>query len=199
MIGVLTDAETVPWTTTQRNTAISEGYADLWRAGVWKDALQDLATGTDTWSYPLTSIRHLTRLELLDSSGHIFEQPRGIIEPDGTGTSAFHLRLRSPIDSGYTLRVRGWAPYVSTFASDAATDDLPAEQNRIPLIKAQAILYRGQLAKFARYGEVQVVAGPMNVSVDALIGLIAASEREYAEATREIRAQRTRTSINGRL
>jgi len=198
-LGVASDAETSPWTPAQRNAAISEGYAELWRARVWKDSKQDFPTTANTWAYALTTIRHLTRLELLDSAGSILEQPKGIIEPDGTGAGTYQLRLKSPIDAGYTLRVRGWAPYISVFANDGTSDDLPAEFNRMPLLKARAILYRQQLAKFARWGEAQVLAAPMNVSVDALMALIAAAEREFDEATRQHRAQRTRVSIPGRL
>ena len=198
-LAVPNDADTSPWTTAQRSAAISEGYADLWRAGVWKDTKQDIATVTDTWQYPLTTIRRLSRMELLDSGGRVLEQPKGVIEPDGSGTGAYQVRLRSPIGSGYTLRVRGFAPYSSVFATDATSDDLPTEYNRMPLLKAKAILLRQQLAKFARWGEAQVIAPPMNVSVDALMGLIAAAEREYSDLTKDVRAQRTRVSIPGRL
>lgn len=198
-IGVATDAETSPWTQAQRNAAISEGYAELWRSGVWKDAKQDISTVNDTWTYALTSIRRLYRMELRDSAGRVLEQPRGIIEPDGTGTGAYQLRLAYPIDSGFTLRVIGWAPYVSTFANDSANDDLPAEYNRIPLAKARAILYRQQLSRFARWGEAQALASPMNVSVDALMGLVATAEREFEEMASDLRAMRPRASVAGRL
>jgi len=198
-IGVVTDAETTPWTTAQRNAAISDGYADLWRLGVWRDAKQDFSTTNDAWQYALTTIRHLHRLELLDGSSRILEHPKGVIEPDGTGTGAFQVRLTAPLSAGYTLRVRGWAPYTSVFTGDASNDDLPAEYNRMPLLKAKAILYRQQLSRFARWGESQVLVPPMNTSIDALLGLIAAAEREYEELARSVRAMRTRTSVPGRL
>lgn len=198
-IGVASDVETSPWTQAQRSAAISEGYAELWRAGVWKDTKQDITTVEDTWTYALTSIRRLYRMELRDSASRVLEMPKGIVEPDGTGTGAYQLRLIFPISSGYTLRVYGWAPYVSTFASDAANDDLPAEYNRIPLLKAKAILYRQQLAKFARWGEAQALVPPMGVSVDALMGLVASAEREFEELAGDLRAMRPRASVAGRL
>jgi len=198
-IGVITDAETSPWTTTQRNTAISDGYADLWRAGVWKDDSQDIATVDDTWVYALTSIRKLYRLEMLDSSGRLLELPKGIVEPDGAGTGTFQVRLQNPLAAGYTLRVRGWSPYISTFSDDTAVDDLPAEHNRIPLLKAQALLYRQQLAKFARYGEAQAFRPAMNVSSDVLMAIVATAEREYADACRVLSGQRPRVGISPRL
>lgn len=198
-IGVATDAETSPWTTTQRNTAISHGYADLWRAGVWKDAKQDFSTVTDQWIYALTSIRKLYRLELLDSSSRILETPKGIVEPDGTGAGTYQLRLTSPLTTGSTLRVRGWAPYISTFANDAASDDLPAEHARLPLLKAKAILYRQQVARFMRYGESQAIEPAMNISYDGLLAGIAQAEREYAEAVRQLSALRPRAGQTARL
>ena len=198
-LGVLTDGEASPWTTAQRNSAISDGYADLWRSGVWRDARQDLATVNDQWVYALTTIRKLYRLELLDAASRILERPRGIIEPDGSGAGTYQLRLVNPIAGGYTLRVRGWAPYTSTFATDAATDDLPAEYNRIPLLKAKAILYRQALSKFMRSAEVQVIRPTMNSSADTILAGIAAAEREYAEACRALSGQRPRVGLTGRL
>lgn len=198
-IGVTTDGDTTPWTTAQRNAAISEGYAELWRVGVWKDAKQDIATVDDQWTYALTSIRKLYRLELLDSSSNIVEKPRGIIEPDFAGTGTYRVRLQNPLAGGYTLRVLGWAPYVSTFASDAAVDDLPAEHNRIPLLKAKAILYRQQLGLFARYGERQALDPTMNVSAEVLLAIIAAAEREFDEHARTLSGQRPRVGLTGRI
>lgn len=198
-IGVVTDADTSPWTTAQRNAAIGDGYAQLWRSGVWKDGKQDFTTVTDTWSYALTSIRHAYRMELLDSSGRVLELPRGIIEPDGAGAGTYQVRLQSPLASGNTLRVRGYAPFKSVFATDADTDDLPAEYGRIPLLKAKAILYTYQLAKFARWGESQSIRPPMNVSAEVLLALIAAAEREFAAETRELSGQRPRVGLTSRL
>jgi hypothetical protein len=191
-IGVLTDAEASPWTTAQRSAAIGEGYAELWRVGVWKDAKQDLASVANQWVYALTSLRRLYRMELLDSTSRILEMPKGIIEPDFAGAGAYRLRLQNPIASGYTIRVLGWTPYKSVFANDADADDLPVEHTRIPLLKAKAILYRQQLAKFMRFGEAQALQPTMNVSLDGLIAGIAQAEREFAEAARVLSGQRPR-------
>lgn len=190
-IGVVTDGETTPWTSAVRNAAISDGYAALYRAGVWKSATQSLATVTDTAIYALTTIRRLERVDLLDSSGRVLENPKAIVEDDGSG--AWQLRLARSISTGSTLKVRGWTAYVSVFASDAAVDDLPPEHNRIPLLKAKAILWRAQLGTFARYGERQALPPVMNVSVDQLLGMIAAAEREYEDETRRLSNLRPRS------
>ena len=187
------DATDPVMTLAARNQAISDGYAELWRVGVWKDAKQDFASVTDQWLYPLTSIRKLDRLEVLDSSSRLIERPRGVIETDGTGTGASQLRLIGPIRSGFTLRVRGYAPYISVFASDAAVDDLPAEYVRIPLLKAKAILYRSQMSTFARYSSRQASPPQMNLTVDQLVGLVSAAEREFADEAKSLSRLRTRT------
>lgn len=198
-IGVAADADTVPWTTTVRNDAISKGYAELWRAGVWKDAKQDIATTDGTWAYALTTIRRLNRLELLDSDGNILERPRGIVELDGAGTGTYQVRLVAPLAASLTLRVWGWTAYKSTFSSDADTDDILAEYSRIPLLKAKAILYRQQLGQFARYGERQALPPNMNVSVDQLLAVIAAAEREFEEEARVLANQRPRSGQTRRI
>jgi hypothetical protein len=189
-IGVVTDAETAPWTQAVRNQAISDGYADLWRVGVWKDDKQDLTSNSDSWVYALTSIRRQDRIELLDSSSRVVDLPQGKVERDGAG--GYQLRLLTPIGTGYTIRVRGWKPYISTFASDTASDDLPAEHGRIPRLKAKAILYRIEMARFARFGERQSLAPVMNMSLDQLIGIVAAAEREYEDAAASLANQRPR-------
>ena len=190
-IGVVTDAETAPWTTAVRNAAIADGYAALYRAGVWKSATQSLATVTDQAIYALTTIRRLERVDLLDSSSRVLENPKAIVEDDAAG--AWQLRLARSISTGSTLKVRGWTAYVSVFVSDAATDDLPAEYNRIPLLKAKAILWRAQLGTFARYGERQALPPVMNVSVDQLLGMIAAAEREFEDEARRLSNLRPRS------
>lgn len=190
-VGVTTDAETTPWTVAVRNQAIADGYAELYRAGVWKPLVQSIATVDDQHLYALTSIRRLERIELIDSDNRIGELPRGIVEDDGAG--AWHLRLGTTLAAGYTIRVRGWGPYVSVFASDAATDDLPAEHARIPRLKAQAILYRAQLGKFARYGERQAVPPEMNLTVEALVGLVSSAERDFATGAQALARLRPRS------
>ncbi len=190
-IGVVTDAETTPWSTAVRNQAISDGYAELWRAGVWKPSLQSLASVTDQWVYPLTSIRRLERLELLDSSSRIVETPGAVVEDDGVG--GWQLRLKATIATGYTLRVRGWTAYISTFANDAAVDDLPIEHGRVPRLKAKAICWRIALAGFARYGERQAVPPEMSMSVDQLISMVSAAEREFETEAKALSNLRPRS------
>lgn len=182
-----------------RNAAIAAAYADLWRMGVWKDAKQDLTTVADQHTYALTAIRRLTRLELLDSGARLVEKPKGVVEPDGAGTNTYQLRLNGAITAGYTLRVRGFAPYLSVFASDATSDDLPAENLRIPILKAKVILYENQRALFARYGEKQALPSMMNVTLESLIGMIQVAAAEYREAVRTLSGLRQRSGQLARL
>lgn len=198
-LGVTTDSDESEWTLALRNGAIASGYAELWRKGVWKDAKQDFATVTDQWLYALTTIRRLDRLEVLDSTSRVLERPRGVVEPDGSGNAVNQLRLASPLSSGFTLRVRGWTAYVSTFANDAANDDLAAEYNRIPLLKAKAILWRKSLSNFARYGERQASPPEMSMTIDQLLAMVAAAEREFAEEVKALSALRVRTGQSRRV
>jgi len=189
-VGVATDGETTPWSTTVRNNAISDGYADLYLNGVWKTVKHDYPTVEGQTVYAACTARRLNRLELLDSSGNVVSRPRGFLEPDGSGT--IQLILRAGCAAGYTLRVYGWTAHLSVFAGDSTPDDLDAEYNHIPLLKAKAILYSQQLALFARYGERQAVAPEMNLTVDQLLGLVAAAERMYADRCKALANLRTR-------
>lgn len=189
-IGVVTDAEAQPWSQTVRSQAIVDGYAALWRSGVWKATTQSLATVTDEAVYALTSIRRLKRVELLDTSSNITDNPPAWVEDDNAG--GYQLRLKATIATGSTLRVLGWTAYKSQFANDADTDDIPAEDNRVPLLKAKSILFRQQLAMFARYGSRQIIPPEMNVTNDALINMIAACEREFDEQAARLSGMRQR-------
>lgn len=189
-VGVVTDAETTPWSVAVRNQAITDGYAALWRSGVWKPASQTLSTVTDQSVYALTGIRRLKRVELLDSSSRIIEMPGAIVEDDNAG--GYQLRVKATIATGSSMRVLGWTAFVSVFASDAASDDIPAEDARIPRLKAKSILWRIQLGTFARYGERQALPPEMNLSVDQLIGMVEAAEREYAEQSEKLSGMRQR-------
>jgi hypothetical protein len=189
-VGVLTDAETSPWSTTVRNNAISDGYAALYRNGVWKAVQQDYASADGQLVYATATPRRLNRLELLDTSLQVVSRPVGFLEPDGSGTT--QLSLRAGCAVGYTLRAYGWTAYKSAFTGDSDTDDLDAENNRVPLLKAKAILYRQQLALFARYGERQAIAPEMNATIDQLLGIVAAAEREFTDECRVLANLRVR-------
>jgi hypothetical protein len=264
-LGVATDTETSPWSQAVRNAAVCDGFAALWRAGVWKAVKQDYPTVEGQTLYAAATARRLNRLELLDSSLNVVSRPVGFLEPDGSGT--MQLILKAACASGYTLRVYGWTAYLSAFTSakvittssvanptiittstphgftsgdtvtiaghtgstpavsgdyvltvtgasafsvpvnvtiggtggtatcqyaSAMTDDLDVEYNRIPLLKAKAILYRQQLALFARYGERQAVAPEMNLTIDQILGIVAAAEREFTDECRALSNLRTR-------
>lgn len=196
-IGVVTDGETTPWSTTTRNNAIIDGYAALWRVGVWKHTVQTIATVDDQWVYSLSSIRRLERIEILDSSSRVLGRPAGIVQDTGSG--AWELRLQNPVTAGYSLRVRGWTAYKSQFASDSDTDDLPVEHVRVPLLKAKAILYRAALGSFMRYRERQALPPEMSNSPEQLLAGVAAAEREFLEEARALSNQRPRSSQIVRL
>ena len=267
-LGVLTDTETSPWSMAVRNAAICDGYAALWRQGVWKAVKQDYPTVEGQTVYAACTARRLNRLDLLDSSSNVVAHPEGFLEPDGTGTT--QLVLRAGCAVGYTLRVYGWGAYQSYFTiNDSITsssvanptlittvttvvgtfyttgdtvtitghtgstpalagdytltvvsptsftipvnvtvggtggtarclyasslpDDLDAEYNRIPLLKAKAILYRQQLALFARYGERQAIPPEMNLTVDQVLGIVATAEREFTDECRTLAGLRPR-------
>lgn len=187
-LGISDDASTTPWPQTTRNQAIADGYAELWRVGVRKWAKEEIATAATTMIYAVSTIRQLARLELLDGSGLVVEQPVGTVRPNGSG--GYELALRSPVAGGFTLRLWGWTAYKSTFANDNDTDDLEPEFVRVPLIKARAICYRIELGRFVRYGEQHAVPPPLNATVDQLLAIVAATEREFlaeADAIRDLR------------
>ncbi|MCU0250216.1 MAG: hypothetical protein MUE61_08415 [Vicinamibacterales bacterium] len=114
-IGVISDSETSPWSATVRNNAISDGFAALWRAGVWKPAKQDLTSSSAAYTYALTSIRRLKRADIIDSDGNITGVVKGHVEENGTG--GYQLILDSPVADGFTIRVYGWTAYKSTFGA----------------------------------------------------------------------------------
>lgn len=198
-VDVADDATDVVFTQAARNAAIAAAYAGLWLDGIRKDAVQNITTVADTWTYALTSIRQLARIELLDSLNRILERPHGIVEQSFAGTNAYQLTLTASVAAGYTLRVRGYAPYISVFANDAAVDDLPLEYERIPVLKAKIILYETQRALFMRYGEKQALPESMNVSLEALIGMIRECWGEYRQAARSLSGARQRSGQTARF
>ena len=117
-LGVATDTETTPWSMAVRNAAICDGYAALWRAGVWNTVKQDYPTVDGQTVYAAATARRLNRLELLDSSNNVVSRPVGFLEPDGSGT--VQLVLRAGCAAGYTLRVYGWTAYQSYFTINDA-------------------------------------------------------------------------------
>jgi hypothetical protein len=294
-LGVTSDSETAPWPQAVRNNAIRDGYAVLWRQGVWRPAKVDVTTTSVGRIYAVTGIRRLMRAELLDTDGYLVQKLRAIIEPDGEGGYELIVPEQS---EGYTIRLYGWTAYTSalpdadpdrfvtstsmkvgsytlaattqsdgvarpvvvtvtkvvendtmgtlalvgTDASGAAlsetltlnngdtaggittstgsfltltsatgagwasggtadtikvgtgdpVDDLDSEHNRVPLLKAKAICLRVAASTFARYGERQALPPEMNTSVDQLLGLVAAAEREFEVECKSLAGLRLR-------
>lgn len=194
-VAVADDATDPAFTLAVRNQAIADAYADLWRAGVWKDVVQSIPSVNGTLTYALTSIRALARIDVLDSSGNLQDMAKARVELTGAGTQAYQLRLAGrTFTAGWTIKVYGWGAYASTFANDAAVDDLPAEFARIPRLKAKAILYDEQRALFARYGERQVIPPSMNLTLDQLDNTIARAEAQYAAACKALAGLRPRSA-----
>jgi hypothetical protein len=194
-IGVTTDTESLPWSKTVRNQAIAFGYAALWTAGVWKFYSQDIPAITGQQSYS-TLLRELHEIQLVDSSGVIQSYPIGVINTVG-GTST--LFLRAPVSSTYTIRARGFLPYISDFLTagafdDTKTDDLEAEFMRVPLLKAKSILYGAQLATFVRFSGRQAAPPALNLSVEQMYSIRSLAEREWETETKRIAGQRPRIS-----
>jgi hypothetical protein len=117
-LGVLSDSESTPWSQAVRNNAIRDGYAALWRQGVWKPTKVDVATTDSGRVYAASGIRRLLRAELLDTDGYIVEKLRALIEPDGEG--GYELIVPEQA-SGYTMRLWGWTAYTSALP-DADAD-----------------------------------------------------------------------------
>lgn len=196
-IGVDNDAETLPWTIAVRNEAIADGYAELWRVGVWKAVTQDFPSDPTTRTYHLTTMREAYRVEIVDQASNIIDLAPFKVEEDGAGGNL--LILAVPIAAGFTLHVRGWTAYVAAFASDAASDDLPAEYNRIPLLKSKAILFRRQSARFMRYGERTNAPPEMAISLEALLSGVAAAEREFEIEAKRLANRRPRVMATPRV
>lgn len=188
-LAVTDDTESTPFSAALRNRAISQGYAALWRAGCWKPVQQSIASVTHQTVYA-TTIRRLRVVDVIDSSGYVCDHAPGRIEETSIGT--FELILKTPIATGYTLRTNGWTAYVSVFVNDAAVDDLADEYNRIPLLKAKAICYRKVAADFMRFGTRQAIPPEMNMTIEQMLGVVAAAEREWAQETHDWKSQRDR-------
>jgi hypothetical protein len=190
-IGVLADADTIPWTQAVRNDAISKGYAALWIEGVGKPVIEDETTVDAQAAYAITTIQRVAYAEVIGSSGGIVESPPCEVVPNGSGG---YQAIVPGLAAGYTLRLHGYAPYISTFATDAAVDDIETEWARVPLLKAKEILYRQELGRVARFQERQAAPSGMSVGVSDLLAVIAAAKREWDEM---IRLMRRRQVVRG--
>ena len=187
-LGVITDAETSPWSQAFRSRAVSIGYATLWLRGVWKPVTADLATVAGQMVYAPSGIRVLERAGLYDGTDLIEDVPSATLRDEG-GTYTVNV---GTVAAGYTLRLFGWTAYKSAFSGDGDTDDLDPDYNFIPILKAKAVCYRQGLSKFARYGSRQTVPAEMNLSAEQMLGLEAAATREFEQECAALAARRPR-------
>jgi hypothetical protein len=191
-MGIATDAETAPWSVTARNAAIAAGYQELGRKGATKPVVVSVNAVTDKQYYlvadGITGIEELSFVDVVNSLGQCVDHPQAILEADGAGT--FQL-VTPPIATGYTLKLHGFKPYICTFAGDSSPDDLESQYQRVPLLKAKAILLRQTSIGAARYNQRQLQAPTLNATLDQILGMISLAEREFETALKDMLRHKT--------
>jgi hypothetical protein len=128
------DADTQPWATTDLDQHLADAVTSLWPVhGLF--AVGDVATDSSTQEYTVpASIARLSRIEMLDSSGHYLSPVT-----NWRTTASGKVVVKPLLATGYTLRFSGWKAYA------AAGTDLPANLEDVVAKLAASQAY-GQLA-----------------------------------------------------
>lgn len=151
-LGLTSDSDTTWGTTTQRNSWITKAIAKLWPT-MGRLTRETLTTVLDQQDYAPTSLYDIERIEVMDPStptrvgGHVKSWQHYIDEAADPPTNRLTL---PPMDSGITLRLIGYAPYLIP-ASGGASCDIPPRLEWIVYAGARVEAYRWQLNKFAAF------------------------------------------------
>jgi hypothetical protein len=146
------DASEKPWgTVAQRNSAIRFGFEQL-EPTMMRLITENLTPLTDTREYPLTSrITKVVLVESITSTG-LAQDVKNYRSWTVDGATSVVLAATPSIDS--SLRVTGYAPYVTDLTADDDACDVPPDEEWIPLLGALAELYRRRFHEwldFERY------------------------------------------------
>lgn len=151
-LGLTSDSDTTWGSTTLRNAWITRAIAKLWPQ-VGRLTRETLTTTTDTQDYTLTSIVDVERLEVMDETtptlvaSRIRSWQHYMDEAADPPTN----RLTIPnLQSGRTVRVIGYVPYLIP-ASAGASCDIPPRLEWLVYAGARVEGYRWKLNQFANY------------------------------------------------
>lgn len=151
-LNVANDTDTKPWgDETVRNEAIRYGFERLWPE-MRRMREERLAYDTPKQNYDLT-LKDVQLVEVESNDGIIRNELKNwrnfAVDDDPV---RYTLRLSSAAgQTGSTLVVSGYVPYVSEFADDSAECDLEGRLVWIPLLGARTWLYRRRYHEFIDY------------------------------------------------
>jgi hypothetical protein len=149
------DADERPWgTVEQRDSAVRWGLEQL-EPAMMRLVEESVTLTSDTREYTLTSrITKVAYVEQTDSAGRVRDLTNYRSVVIDSDTPATRLTFGVPLDVSTTLKVVGYAPYVSDLSTDATDCDIPQDIEWIPLLGALAELYRRRFHEwldFERY------------------------------------------------
>lgn len=179
------DAEAV-WDATEKGDLLTWAAASIWPK-LSKSTRETVVLADDDDQYTLTSVREVSRVDLLDSDGAMMMSlPGGSWELWGdTHQDSPTLFISTRFaKTGWSLRVHGYAPYdlTVTYPPDAF----------VPLIlaTARAEALRRMVGDRAKFEQWMAENQTQNVTVNELVLLVNEADAERARLMREIKVWR---------
>lgn len=186
-LGLASDSDDKPFgAAAVRNQALVTTLQRLWPR-VAMLITEDITGDPATMDYDLVDVWDILAIELLIDGATVAGPKQAISKYRSyrnewdEGSSA-RLTLFTPLRTGHTLRVIGWQPYaVPDVDNEASETDVPELMLPVITAGARAYLYRAKMNQYANFERFQNTNRSTTLSVEQMLALWSAAEREYAD------------------
>ncbi len=187
------DGDTLPWTTTARDRALTDALLELWNDELGKRVSGTMATSqaSDVYTLPAAftagtdGLWAVSRIELEYASGGISKRIDRATRWQRYSDTELRIDPLLPTDASLTLRVFGWIPFAATAA------DLPIRLEHVVAMKAAGLLYGTLAAHLANSQTQQGLDSGRVVDYPTAVGLSAYWERRYQDQVERDPARRS--------
>lgn len=169
-----TDGDTLPWSDTDCNQALTDAMGDLWPdLGLRASGTATTVNGARIVTIP-ASIQMVTRIDVEDASGNQLDEVVNWRYHYDTDPPTKVL-IRPTLQAGYTLRFFGWKPF-----ADTGADLLTRLENGVAM-KAAALCYGILAAQLMNSQRQQNLDSGRVVDYQTAVGMSAYWERRYQD------------------
>ena len=184
-LGLSSDSDDSFGSTTYRNNAIKVALAQLWPR-MARLQRETLTVVDSTFDYDLTKLREVQAIEVVGvDSSDVYERIGSwrLIVDEAADPRVPRIRFDAmPLAADATLRLVGYAPYKSEFASGSTSSDIPPDCEWVVILGAQAELYRMKLNQRLNFQAHAVANRDTDTSVTEIVAAYQLVRREFNDA-----------------
>ena len=186
-LGLTADADATFGTTAQRNGFITRALAKLWPS-MGRLRRENVTITLDVQDYTLTTVWDVERVEVmsLTTTTLVDDKIRSwsawLDEAADPAVCTIHVQR---MQTARILRVTGYTPYKSEFASGSTASDIPARLEHVVMSGARVEAFRWMMTRYANYEGFNNENRANSLSPADVIELLRQAKTEFDKGMKE--------------